>query len=147
MEKFVFSNGQALGTLNSTGVISTNIWDLEEGVSVDQMVIGWVNGIILSSTNSAGGTEGLIIEVRSSDAEALATTPMYLGARTLMSSEIVTGFRFSIGIYATALKKYLGVWYRAFNTSLDGATSVDARFELQPHEALRVQKKNTSTGA
>jgi hypothetical protein len=145
-DDFQFSNGQALSTLNSTGVTSTNYWDLEEGVSTDQMVIGWINGIILSTT-STGGDSGLIIEVRSSDATTLATTPMYLGARTLLQSEIVAGFKFSIGIYACKVKKYLGTWYRTVNESLTGATAVDAWFSEQPHAELKVQKKNSSAGA
>ena len=62
LDKFVFSDGQALGALDSTGVVSENIWDLEEDVSTDQQVIGWINGIILSTTNT-GGANGLIIEV------------------------------------------------------------------------------------
>jgi hypothetical protein len=146
-DDYQFSDGQALSTLNSTGVVSSNIWDLEENVSTDQLVFGWINGIILSSTNSAGGTEGLWIEARSADSTNLSTTPLWHGAIKLRLDEIVTGHRFSFGVYAPVCEKYFGLWYRADTTSLSGATSVDAWFSLQPHCQLKIQKKNTSTGA
>ncbi len=146
-DKFVFSNGQALATLNSTGVVSENFWDLEENVVADQQVMGWVNGIILSSTN-ANGNEGLWIEVRLSDNTDIDTTPMTIGARRLLQGEITAGFEFSIGFYAAGInKRYMGLWFRADTTSLDGATAIDAQFELHPHQELGIQKRNLSAGA
>lgn len=148
-DKFRFNDagGQALSTLDITGVVSDNIWDLEEGVAVDQQILGWINGIILSSSNSSGGAEGLVIMMRSSDVDTLATTPLYLGGIRLTQAEIVAGHRFSFGINKMLLKKYAAIWYNAFSSSLDGATSVDCWFSEQPHAELGVQKKNTSSGA
>lgn len=145
-DKFVFSNGQALSTLNSTGVVSSNIWDLEEDSVTDGQVMGWINGIILSSTN-AGGAEGLVIQMRSSDNTNMSATPLYLGGIRLTQAEIVTGHRFSFGINKMVLKKYVSIWYNAFSSSLDNATGVDCWFSEQPVALLGVQKKNTSTGA
>lgn len=145
-DNFKFSNGQALGTLNSTGVVSTNIWDLEEDVSVDQQVLGWINGIILSSTNT-GNTQGMDIELRTSDNTNMSTTPLYLGGIHLTLEETITGHRFCFGVCKANLEKYLGIWYKATNTSLDGATSVDCWFSEQPVAILGIQKKNASAGA
>ena len=146
MHDYQFSDAQDLGSLNSTGVVSSNIFDLEEGVSVDQLVMGWVNGIILSTSNT-GGDDGLWIEVRSADSDNLSTTPLYHGAILLTQDEIVAGREFSIGVYAPVCEKYFGLWYRAGNTSLNGATIIDAHWALEPASHLRIQKKNTSSGA
>ncbi len=140
-DKFLFSNGQALGTLNSTGVISSNYWDLEEDVTTDQMIEGWINIIIISSSNAAGD-EGLDIELRSSDSTN-GSSPQYLGCHKLIQSEIATGNRFSFGVSKHTLHKYLMLWYKAVSTSLDGATSIEAWFALGPitSPTLELQKR------
>ena len=144
-DKFEFSNGQALSTLSSTGVISDYYWDLEDYVSTDQLVFGWINGIILSSTNAAAAL--LWIEARSADNTNLSTTPLWHGAIKLTQAEIVAGHRFSFGVYAPVCERYFGLWYRADDTSLDNATAVDAWFSLEPHVQHGIQKKNDSSGA
>jgi hypothetical protein len=139
LEKFRFSNGQDLAALDSTGVISTNIWDIEENAVTDGQLTGWINGRILATTNT-GGDEGLEIEVRTSDATN-GGSPRYLGGIKLLQAEIVAGKRFSIGINKAALLKYIMIWYKAVNTSLDNATTVDVDFEMQQQSELNIQKK------
>jgi len=146
LEKFQFSDAQPLGTLDNTGVVSDNYWDFEENAVADGQLLGWIEGIILSSSNAAGD-EGLWIECRSADATNLSTTPLWLGAIKLTQDEIATGTRFCFGVCKANLETYIGLWYRADTTSLDGATSVDAWFSTAPSTPLGIQKKNTSTGA
>jgi len=139
-DAFEFSNAQALATLDSTGVVSTNIWDLEEDAVTDGQVYGWLNVKILSTTNT-GGDSGLYIELRSADNTNMSTTPIYLGAALLTQAEIVAGAVVSIGVRKSNCEKYIGVWYKTVSESLTGATAVDAWFSQAPAGELRIQKK------
>jgi hypothetical protein len=145
-DKFVFSNGQALGALDGTGVISTNYLDMEYDdagslIKTDAMVECWLNFVILSTTN-AGGTEGMQIQLIESDATA-GTTPSYLGIIRLLLAEIAAGNMFSIGISKQCTKRYLSVWYLATSTALTLLTSVDAWISTAPltSPTYRCQKK------
>lgn len=133
-EKHMFSNGQALATLDSTGVKSTDIWDLETTagavtIQTDLMLYGWINFIILSTTNATG--DGLTVQLRTSDSTNLSTTPQYLGAIIIMKAEIVAGNKFSFGVCKHKLKRYVGMWYLT-TTDLTGATGVDCFFSESP---------------
>lgn len=156
-DKFAFSEGQALSTLNSTGVISTNIWDLEQDdggnvMETDSQVFGWFNFNIRSSTNTSGGA-GMWVEIRTEDETNLDwdsasageigdDADMHcLGAILLKKSEIVAGFSFAIAVSKFSLGRYLGIWYRAANASLDGATAIDASFNINPEVLGITQKK------
>jgi len=139
-EKFIFSDGQTIASPNSTGVVSDNYWDLEESVTTDQQVFGWLNIYIRSATIS-GLTEGLMIEFRTSDATAL-TSPQYLGVIMLLPGEVVAGKKCSIGVLKSTCLKYLGVWFRAHTTANTGNIVVDAWFSEQPEgPEFRIQKK------
>ncbi len=153
LDNFVFSAGQALSTLSSTGVISTNIWDLEEDVTADQQVVGWFNFLIRSTTNTSAG-EGVWIEVRSEDETNLnwdsasagqitndQTDQHCLGALLLRDDQIAAGAEFAIGVRRAALGRYLGIWYRAASSSLNGATAIDAWFSYSAEEMRPTQKK------
>jgi len=146
MEKFRFSNGQDLASLDSTGSVSDNYWDLEQNAATDMNLFGWLHVLILTSTNT-GGDEGLDIQVRSADATNLSTTPIVHGALQLTQSQIAAGGHYVIGIHAHACERYAGVWYKAVSTALDNATTVDAWWEDGPGDRLQLQKKNTSSGA
>ena len=148
---FEFSNGQALSTLNSTGVVSANVWDLENkssGVAMGQtdfMVFGWINMIILSTTNSTG--KNFRITLLSSSTAALTGTIIYLAGLELMIPQIVAGNKFSFGVCLHKCEQYLGIWYKAA-TSLTGATSVDCWFAdgpiTSPSDVGNQKKPNTS---
>lgn len=146
IDKFQFSNAQDLGSLDSTGVVSEHIWDLEEDEATDGMLLGWVNFIILASSNS-GGNEGLWVELRCDDTSNLAMAgagadEKVLGAILLDVDEIEAGAAFSFGVCRYNLGKYAGLWYRAASTSFNGATTVDAWFSEQPVSAIHgIQKK------
>ena len=138
---FEFSAPQALGTLNSTGVVSTGVWDLENsssGVSMrqtDMMIHGWVNFIILSTTSNVTGTgTNFRITLVSSSSAALTGTLKYLGGTELLIPQIITGFRGSFGVHQHTVEQYLGVWYKAA-TSLTGATSIECWFSEHPEQS------------
>lgn len=144
-EKWQFSNGQDVTTLNSTGVVSENTFNIEQDVTADQQIMGWINGIILASDNSSG-TEGMFIEVRTDDNAALDLAhdtgdENIIGAIHLRKAEIVAGTKFSIGVCKANLGTQLGLWFRAHTTSLNGNTTIDAWFSEQPMSELGIQKK------
>lgn len=132
---FEFSNAQALSTLDGTGVVSANVWDLENrssGVAMGQtdfMVFGWVNFIILSSTNTTG--KNFTIKLISSSTAALTGTLKYLAGVELMIPEIITGYKGSFGVCRHKCEQYLGIWFKAA-TTLTGATAIDCWFSDSP---------------
>lgn len=130
-DKFIFSNGQDLGSLNSTGVKSTDWWDLEEDASVDQYLEGWIHFIILTCTQTSGDS-GLEILLATSDNTDLTTSAQWLAGLKLTEAELVAGNEFCFGFAKGNLKTYVGMWYQAVNESLDGATTIDAYFALGP---------------
>lgn len=145
-DKFVFSDAQALSTLNSTGVISANYFDLEYDeadnlIKADQMIHCWLN-VILTSIASTSANEGMYIKLIESDATA-GTTPSYLGVIQLLEAEMVTGNMFCIGVAKQLTKRYLSVWYMAHTTALDGANAVDAWISEGPltSPTYRCQKR------
>ena len=145
-DKFMFSDAQALSTLDSTGVISTNIFDMEYDnndvlISADQMVNCWLN-IILTSIASASANEGMYIKLIESDATN-GGTPSYVGVIQLLEAEMVTGNQFCIGVSKQLTKRYLSVWYMAHTNSLDGANAVDAWISEGPltSPTYRCQKR------
>ena len=141
-DKFIFSDAQDLTGVDSTGVVSTNIWDIEEDAVTDHSLIGWLN--VSFAAGNAGATEGLWIELRSSDNTNMSTSPTYLGAILLTDAELTaaTGTTISFGFSKANLQKYVSVWYRADTTSLAGtATPVDAWFSEHSAGELGLQKQ------
>ena len=135
---FEFSAPQALGTLTSTGVVSTGVWDLENSSSgvamrqTDMMIHGWVNFIILSSTNTTGNNLRIILV--SSSSAALTGTLKYLGGTELLIPQIVTGYRGCFGVHQHTVEQYLGIWYDP-STTLTGATSIECWFSPYPEQS------------
>jgi len=147
VELFRFSNGQDLTGLDSTGVVSENYWDLEYDdnsnlVVTDGQVCGWFN--FTFGASNAGATEGLYIEVRSSDNTNIAASYDSLGLLFLTDAELTaaSGKTYAIGVSKANLQRYLGVWYRAHTTSLAGtATPIYAWFSTGPENLSVTQKK------
>lgn len=128
-DKFLFSDAQALSTLDSTGVKSTDIFDMEYDaagnlITADQYIHCWLN-VILTSIASTSADEGMYIKLVESAAVAL-TSPRYIGSIQLLEAEMVTGNMYSIGVCKQLTLRYVGVWYMAHTSSLDGANAVDA---------------------
>ncbi len=148
-DTFLFSDGQDLTGLTSTGVVSGNIWDIEQDnasavIVTDGMLMGWLN--LSFGASNAGAAEGLWIELRSSDNTNITATPKYLVCILLTATELAAmeGKTVSIGFYKAELKRYIGVFYRPDTNSMAGtATPVDAWFSEHPIGELGVQKKPT----
>ena len=140
IDKFMFSKGQDLGSLDSTGGVSTNIWDLEEDVTVDQMFEGWIHIIILTCTQDSGN-EGLDIRFQNSDNVDITTSARVLAGTRLVEAELVAGNRFSFGFSKAKLLKYVGVWYAAVSSSLNNATTIDSFFTYGPIQSPDIQSQ------
>ena len=137
LDSFQFSNSQTLSGLNSTGVVSTETWDLEEihdSTMTDDQVIGGVIVTILSCPAQATivATEGVEFQVRTAAAEALASLYEIVGSISVLPSKIVAGAQFFIPIYCDVAQKELGLWYKAVSTSVTGNIVVDADYSDVP---------------
>ncbi len=145
-DRFPFSDGQDLNALSSTGVVSGNIWDLEEDASVDQQLTGYLNVSFADSND--GATQGMYIEFRTSDNIDIDTSHEVLAIMFLTDAELTAaaGITFSVGFEKANLKKYAGVFYRPHTTSLASAeTLVDAWFSEHPADnaVQNLQKRPT----
>ena len=145
-DKFVFSDAQALSTLDGTGVRSTDVFDMEYDanavlIKAGQYMHCWLN-VILTSIASTAADEGMYIKLVESAAAAL-TSPRYLGSIQLLETEMVTGNMYSIGVCKQLTLRYVGVWYMAHTTALDGANAVDAWISEGPltSPTYRCQKR------
>jgi len=150
-------NGGA-SNLDSTGVISDHIWDLEEDTSVDQMIEGVLNIVFTAVGSYTGGTEGLIVGLRIDDAVGLATAQdgstagfCDIAMKHILKEDIVVGRPFSIPFIhdVCARGKYLGAWFKAHTTTFTNGVNItlDAWFEPGPISRHNIQRKNASTGA
>lgn len=162
-ETWLFSDSQDMNgggnNLDSTGVISDNIWDLEYDNSdvlivTDLMVEGCINILFTAVGAYTNGTEGLIISLRTDDATDLATSIDGSSAgycdvamKHILLEDIVAGRVFSIPFHLdkAVYGRYLGVWYRAHTTTITtGANiTVDAWFAEYPISRGMMQKRPT----
>lgn len=142
MQDYMFSDGQDLSTLDSTGVVSTNVFDQEvdgatnaNTILTDDQIDAFFNVLILATTNT-GGDEGLRVQLRCDDDAALnfgvadqpadgTANEQIVGEIFIKQDDIVAGKKFSTRVKRANLGKYLGAWFKAASTSLNGATTVD----------------------
>lgn len=148
-DKFVFSDSQALTTLNTTGIVSTNIFDLEIAASggatilTDDQVDAWFNVLIIAAPTSQAGVEGMFVDLRTDDTAALSfggqiypadgnSDEQILGLIFIKEDDMRAGRRFSTRAHRSALGKYLGVWFRAAVTTLTTGVTIDAWMSDHP---------------
>ncbi len=143
-EKDQFCNGQAFAGEDSTGTISEKVFNLEEDSAAnvilrDDEIVGVLN-ILITATDvvvgSDAGTEGMIIELRTDDANSLDTGKdnagagyRVLGAAEIPLNELVKGTRINIGIPGGIVaKEFLGTFTKAVSSTLTGSVSFDQWF-------------------
>lgn len=140
-DKWLFSNAQALGALTSTGVVSTDVFDLELAASggatiiTDDFIDCWVNILTTAVPSSQDGTEGLNIRVLANDNADMTTgTEVVLASIDVINADIITtaGKKFPIRVYKQLTAKFLGVWYRAVSTTMTTGVVVDAWIHTAP---------------
>jgi len=148
-DKFIFSDSQALSTLDTTGVVSTNIFDLEVAASggatilTDDQIDGYLNVLITAAPTTQTGVEGMFVDLRTDDTSTLAfgaavypadgvADEHILGMIHIKEDDMRAGKRFSVRVHASKMGKYLGVWYRAAVTALATGVTVDAWMSDHP---------------
>ncbi len=146
-EKFLFSNNQSFLNEDSTGTISTNIWDLEEDVTTDQMIEGYLNGVITAYAYTSGGEEGLVVSLITDDAVSLDTAKTSsvgfdrICSKDLLLQYLVAGYAFSVPFIHAISKKYLGAWVKAGSTTFVATINIELWFENTPISQNRLQKR------
>jgi hypothetical protein len=134
---FMFSNAQALGALTSTGVVSTNVLDMELAASggatilENDQLVGVLN-IVMPGIAAQAGTEGMNIYLRSCDATDMTTSAIDLGMCHVSAAEMVTGCVKNISVCVPLTQKYVGVFYDPVSTTLTTGQTVDAYFSTAP---------------
>ncbi len=140
-DKWVFSNAQALGALDSTGEVSDDVFDLEltasggAAIIEDDFIDCWVDILLTAVPSSQAATEGLNIRVLANDNADMTTgTEVVLASIDVINGDIVSpaGKKFPIRVYKQLTAKFLAVWYRAVSTTLTTGVVLDAWVHTAP---------------
>lgn len=153
-ERWLFSDSQTFDDEDSAGTISTNIWDLEYDnadalIVVDQGQMGYLNGILTEYDYTSGGTEGLVVSLITDDAVALNTAKASdagfdrIASKDLLLEYLVAGYAFSIPFVCDNLKRYLGAWVYAGNTTFSSVINLELWYENTPISQINLQKRPT----
>jgi hypothetical protein len=140
-DKWQFSDAQALSTLDSTGVVSSNVFDLELAASggdtiiTDDFIDCWVIVLTTACPSTQAGAEGMNVRVLANDNADMTTgTEVVLASIDIIATDITTpaGKKFPIRVYKQLTAKFLGVWYRAVSTGLTTGVIVDCWWDIGP---------------
>ena len=131
MQDIVFSDAQALSTLNSTGVVCSNPYDMEltksEGATIitNDQVDAFMNVLICAAPATQAAAEGMDVQLREGDNVDMTTGAAILASLHIKLADIAAGKRFSIRVVAPMTMCFLGAWIKATNTGLTTGVTVD----------------------
>ena len=137
-DKYVFSDAQSLGALTSTGVVSSNVFDMELDASggntiiENDQIVGVVNIIIPANANQIVAT-GMYIDLLSNDNADMTTgTEVIIRSVFVSMAELAAGCIKSIEITKQLAQSFVGLWYRAASTTITTGNTVDAYWSTAP---------------
>ncbi len=147
MHDLELSNAQALGALTSTGVVSTNVFDMElTKAAGDTIIENDQLAAILNLTFPPNAnqviTTGLYVDLLSNDnADMTSGTEVILGTVFVSMAELAAGCVKNIQVLKTLTQKFVGAWYKAQSTTITTGNTVDAHFCIAPlTENDKIQK-------
>ncbi len=136
-DKFVFSDGQALGALTSTGVVSENVFDMEldsnggNTIIEDDQLVGVLN-IHISKLAGQTAAEGINIYLRSCDNSDMVTNSIDLGSAFVSLAELQAGAIANIEVTKALTQKFVGLFYDPASSTLVTGHLVDAAWHTAP---------------
>lgn len=137
MRDFVFSDAQALGALTTTGVVSSNVFDMELTASggstilTDDQLVGELN-IIIPALSTQAAAEGMNIYLRSCDNSNMTSSSIDLGSCFVSMAEMVSGCVKNIRVCVPLTQCFVGLFYDPVSTTLTTGQTVDAYFSIAP---------------
>ena len=147
-ENLVLSDNQDFASVNSTGVVTDNVHNVEANSAAvaliaDDQGIGYMNVTLntVPAQSTIVATQGVVFEVRTDSAAALTTLPEICGAISVIPSKIVAGAKFSVPFRMDVLQTFIGGWVRAYNTAVTGTIYADIHFAdtpISPIESLQM---------
>ena len=139
MHDFEFSDAQELSTLDGTGIVSSNVFDMEltalagDTILTNDQLVGVVNITLPPNADQVDGDEGIDINLLSNDAADMTTgTPVTLGTVHASEAELLAGCVKNIQVFASLTQKFVGLWYEATSTTITTGNTVDAHFSIAP---------------
>lgn len=139
MHDIVFSDAQALTTLDSTGEVSDNVFDMEltksggDTIIEDDQLVGVLNITIPAFAGQIAGDEGMDIILYSNDNADMTTgVEVLLGQVHASQAELQAGCVKNIEVIKSLTQKFVGAWYKATSTTLTTGQLVDAHFSIAP---------------
>jgi len=147
MHDLELSNAQVLGALTSTGIVSTNVFDMEldkaagETIIEDDQLVAILNLTFPPNADQVI-TTGLYVDLLSNDNADMTTgTEVILGTVFVSMAELVAGCVKNIEVLKTLTQKFVGAWYKAASTTITTGNTVDAHFSIAPlTENDKIQK-------
>ena len=137
MHDYSFSDAQALGALTSTGVKSTNVFDMEleksggNTIIENDQIVGYLN-ITIPPLAGQTAAEGMNIYLRSCDATDMTTGDIDLGMVFVSLAEMIAGCVKNIQVIKSLTQKYVGLFYDPVSSTLVTGQTVDAHFSIAP---------------
>ena len=137
-DKYMFSDAQALGALTSTGVVSTNVFDMEleeaagNVIIEDDQLVGVLNLTIPANAAQVAGDSGMNIYLRSGDNNDMVTSAIDLGVVFVSQAELLAGCIKNIKVLKQLTQKFVGVFYDPVSETLTTGNTVDAYWDTEP---------------
>ena len=133
----LFSDAQARTNPDSTGTVSTNVFDLEQNsgateLITDEQIEGYMNVVLTAVSFTSGGTECISLQVRNGDNSDCTTGAEIIGQLDVPLTKIVAGAKFSVPFRRQICERYLGGWLSAKSTTYTGTITVDAWVDNEP---------------
>ncbi len=137
-DKYMFSDAQALGALTSTGVVSTNVFDMEleeaagNVIIEDDQLVDVLNLTIPANAGQVAGDSGMNIYLRSGDNNDMVTSAIDLGVVFVSQAELLAGCIKNIKVLKQLTQKFVGVFYDPVSETLTTGNTVDAYWDTEP---------------
>jgi len=135
---FMFSNAQALGALTSTGVVSTNVLDMEltksggDTILTDDQLVGVCNIVLPPNADQVGGASGMNIYLRSCDNANMTSSCIDLGSCFVSAAELLAGCVKNIAVCVPLTQKFVGLFYDPASETITTGNTVDAHMTFAP---------------
>ncbi len=136
-DKDVFSKQQNLGALTSTGVVSTNVFDMElealagNVIIEDDQLVGVLN-INIAKLAGQTATAGMYIYLRSCDNANMTSSSIDLGSVFVSLAELKAGVKKNIEVHVSLTQKFVGLFYDPASDTLVTGQLVDAVWHIAP---------------
>lgn len=133
----VFADEQDIS--DAAAKVSSNVFDLEKAESggsaivTDNQVVGWLNIKFYDAVSFTGGDSGIEVRLRTGDNSDMSTGAWDIAATgIILPARVLANSVFSVGVCASNLGTFLGVWWGIVSEQFAGDLKVSAWLSPYP---------------